>query len=78
MKFTIVLIRLISTGTNSVLKKEFLHKCLRYFSINNIDNPCLLTIACNPKEYFELFENSEIIRKRLNRRNLKRILRKEL
>ena len=31
-----------------------------YFSIENIDNPCLLTIACNPKEYYELFENSEI------------------
>ena len=42
------------------LQKEFLHKCLGCFSIENIDNPCLLTIACNPKEYFELFQNSEI------------------
>ena len=34
-----------------------------YFSIENIDNPCLFTIACNPKEYFELFENSKINKK---------------
>ena len=44
-------------------QKDFLHKFLGYFSIKNIDNPCLLTIACNPKEYFELFENSQINKK---------------
>ena len=45
------------------LQKELLHKCLACFSIENIDDPCLLTIACNPKEYFELFQNSEINKK---------------
>ena len=45
------------------LQKELLHKCLGCFSIENIDNPCLLTIACNPKENFELFQNSEINKK---------------
>ena len=44
-------------------RQEILHKCLGYFEIENIDNPCILTIACNPKEYFELFENSEINKK---------------
>ena len=41
-------------------RKENLRKCPGYFEIGNIDNPCFLTIACNPKEYYELFENSYI------------------
>ena len=44
-------------------RKENLHKCLGYFEIENIDNPCILTIACNPNEYFELFENNKVNKK---------------
>ena len=40
-----------------------MRKCLGYFEIENIDNPCFLTIACNPKEYYELFENSYVNKK---------------
>ena len=38
-------------------QKPELHKCLGYFAAENIDNPCQLTIASNPKEYFEMFED---------------------
>ena len=44
-------------------RKETLYKCLGYFEIENIDNPCILTITCNPKEYFELFENNKVNKK---------------
>ena len=44
-------------------RKENLHKCLGYFEIENIDNLCILTVACNPKEYFELFENNKVNKK---------------
>ena len=45
-------------------RQEHLHKCLGYFEIENIDNPCILTIAaCNPEKYFELFENNKINKK---------------
>ena len=44
-------------------RTENLHKCLGYFEIKNIDNPCILTIDCNPKEYFELFENNQVYKK---------------
>lgn len=36
---------------------------MRYFSVKNIDNPCHLTIACNPKGYFEMFPDSEVNKK---------------
>ena len=38
-------------------QKPELRKCLGYFAVENIDNPCQLTIASNPKEYFEMFED---------------------
>lgn len=38
-------------------------KFLGYFEIEIINNPCILTISCKPKEYFELFENSKINKK---------------
>ena len=41
-------------------RKENLKKCLGYFEIERIDNPCILTIACNPKEYYEVFEDREV------------------
>ena len=44
-------------------RKENLRKCLCYSEIENIDDPCFLTIACNPKEYYELFENSHVNKK---------------
>ena len=30
------------------------------FKIGHIDNPCILTIACKPKEYFEMFVGRDI------------------
>ena len=44
-------------------KNEGLGKCLGYFEIVHIDNPCILTIACNPKEYFEISEGRDINKK---------------
>ena len=32
-------------------RKENLLKCLGYFETENVDNPCFLSIACNPKEH---------------------------
>ena len=34
-----------------------------YFEIEQIDNPCILTITANPKEYFEMFEDKSINKK---------------
>ena len=34
-----------------------------YFETEHIDNPCVLTIAANPKEYFEMFEDKGIYKK---------------
>ena len=28
-----------------------------------MENPCYLTIACNPKEYFEMYENNVVNKK---------------
>ena len=44
-------------------RQENLRKCLGYFEIESTDNPCFLTIACNPKEYYELFENNHANKK---------------
>ena len=33
------------------VQKPSLYKYLGYFSVGNIENPCYLTIACNPKEF---------------------------
>ena len=44
-------------------KQENLSKCLGYFEIENINNAYILKITNNPKEYFELFENSKINKK---------------
>ena len=38
-------------------KKENKQKKLRYYEIENINNPCLLTLAVNPKEYLELLKD---------------------
>ena len=34
-----------------------------YFEIEHIYNPCILTIAASPKEYFEMFEDKNINKK---------------
>lgn len=37
--------------------KENLRKCLGYFEIENIDNPCFVTVAMNSKEYYKSFDD---------------------
>ena len=44
-------------------KKENLRKSLGYFEIEHINNTCVLTIACNPKEYYEVFEDKDANKK---------------
>ena len=36
------------------------HKQFGLYEIEHIDDPCVVTIASNPKEYIELFESDEI------------------
>ena len=38
-------------------------KKLRYYEIESINNPCYVTIAVNPKEYFEVFKNQKTHKK---------------
>ena len=45
------------------LRKEYKRKKLGYSEIEHIDSPCILTIAANPKEYFEMFEDKGINKK---------------
>ena len=44
-------------------KKERKRKKLGYFETEYINNPCSLTIAANPKEYFEMFKDKNINKK---------------
>ena len=39
------------------VEKREQKKRLGYYEIENIDNPCFVTLAVNPKEYFEIFKN---------------------
>ena len=39
-------------------RKESLRKCSGFSEIEHIDNPSFLMIDCNPKEYYEMFEDS--------------------
>ena len=48
---------------NFSARKEHKRKKLGYYEIEHIDNPCILTIAANPKEYFEMFEDENINKK---------------
>ena len=50
-------------GLNLVFKNQNYKNVLGYFAVENINNPCHLTIACNPKEYFEMFEDKEVNKK---------------
>ena len=38
-------------------------KVMGLYEIENIDNPNICTVAINPKEYFEKFENRQINKK---------------
>ena len=44
---------------NYSARKKSLKKKLGYFSIENIDDPCMVTVALNPKEYFEGFKSEK-------------------
>ena len=44
-------------------RKENLRKCLGYFEIEHIENPCFVTVAVNPKEYYESFEDNSFDKK---------------
>lgn len=44
---------------------------LGYYEIEHIDDPCILTIAAHPTEYFEMFEVKKNQQK--TQRNKKRI-----
>ena len=38
-------------------------KKLGYYEVESIDKPCYVTLAVNPKEYFEVFKNQKINKK---------------
>ena len=44
-------------------RKENLCKYLGYFEIEHIDNPCFVTVAVNPKEYYKAFEDNSCNKK---------------
>ena len=48
---------------NFSARKEQKRKTLGCYEIKHIDNLCILTIAANPKEYFEMFEDKNINKK---------------
>ena len=61
MMFCTDLIPHINFGRNTESEMNInLKKKLGYFSIENIDDPCVVTIAVNPKEYFEEFESQSV------------------
>ena len=45
------------------VRKENTRKQLGLYEIQQIDDPCFVTIAANPKEYIEYFENQYINKK---------------
>ena len=44
-------------------RKENLIKCMGYFEIEHIGNPCFVMVAVNPKEYYEQFEGNSFNKK---------------
>ena len=44
-------------------EKQAGKKKLGYYEIENIDNPCILTLSVNPKEYLEILKNQHQNRK---------------
>ena len=47
------------------VKNEHLKKKFDYFSIENIDDPYVVTVAVNPKEYFQEFDSQSIKKKNI-------------
>ena len=45
---------------NCSARNKSLKKKLGYFSIKNIDDPCIMTVAVNSKEYFETFKSENV------------------
>ena len=45
-------------------RKERKRKKLQYYEIENIDNPCVLTLVVNPKEYLGLLKDRYLNKKR--------------
>ena len=45
------------------VRNEYLKKKLGCFSIENIEDPCVVTVAVNPKQYFQEFESRSISKK---------------
>ena len=45
------------------VRNKDLRKKFGYFAIENIDDPCIVTVAINPKEYFEQFESDNVNKK---------------
>ena len=52
-------------------RKKNLSKCLWFFEIEHIDNPCFVTAAVNPKEYSKAFEDNSCNKKH---KGIKRVL----
>ena len=48
-------------GKDSMYKINKKNKQVGLYEIENIDNPNLVTIAINPKEYFEKYKDYSII-----------------
>ena len=47
------------------VKNEHLKKKFDYFSIENIDDPYVVTVAVNPKEYFQEFDSQSYKKKNI-------------
>ena len=50
-------------------RKESRRKKLGYYEIKNIDNPCVVTLDVNPKEYLEILKSMTLNKKHKERRN---------
>ena len=44
-------------------RKEKLLECLGNVEIEHVDNPCFVTVAVNPKEYYKSFEDNSLNKK---------------
>ena len=52
-------------------RNKSLKKKLGYFSIERIDDPCMVAVAVNPKEYFENFKSENVNKKHKGLRKYK-------
>ena len=56
-------------------RKESRRKKLGYYEIENISNPCILTLAVNPKEYLETLKDLAKTKESKNTKESKGIIR---